>query len=238
MTPKKFTEFINQNQGKFQYDAETIALHRACTGYPFKYVDPLKAATKAAELIRAFSHPVTQDDIDDVYTDAQNNGPSTTHFVDIVADWEHYESRFLALLKRNEQSAMDIGAYMGKAADLSREVKVLCCYIKVECDAARPWQYKPNISGIDETYIVDRWNKKMHESVLCELPLHASYPSGHACVAYMHAALIRREYPAEAQLIAEAFTTAKRISERRILAGLHFKRDIDAAKALIDAAIP
>jgi hypothetical protein len=239
MTTPKFTDFVHPHNTAFQYDAETLALHRAYSGYQFQLVNAAAARITVDALITLFRAQPTPPSaqLHETYKRAKAIQPVSPGFEDIVADWEHYESRFLSLLKANNVSSNDIDLYATVAHNTLLEVKILCCYIKVECDAARPWQYPSPVQGITSKDIIDRWNAQIHNNseTLCTLPLHASYPAGHSCIAYMHAALIAREFGRPLGVAADEI--AVNISNRRIDAGVHFERDIDAAKALIRAAI-
>ena len=61
------------------------------------------------------------------------------------------------------------------------------------------------------------------------VPGHPSYPSAHSCISSAAGGVMARQFPTDA----EAFTElARRASESRIAAGLHFRFDVDAGNAI------
>ena len=62
----------------------------------------------------------------------------------------------------------------------------------------------------------------------------ASYPSGHACEAFMFAKILQRRYPKFENLFANV---AEKIAHSRIVAGVHFPSDNQGGKILADIII-
>jgi membrane-associated phospholipid phosphatase len=60
-------------------------------------------------------------------------------------------------------------------------------------------------------------------------PSHPSYPSGHSCFGAAAASVLAHLFPREATVF-EAL--ASEASESRLWAGIHFRSDLDAGRAL------
>ena len=166
----------------------------------------------------------SQSEVDEVYAAVAKSVDA--EWPSIVNDWNNALSRFVPLIK---SVGGDPAAFQNKAAPYLYEVRILYAKLKLECDAGRPWQF-PNTTGNGLTGkdITDRIRKAG-----LALPNHPSFPAGHASEAFTLAKLVVQDYP---KLGSPAQTIANEISRRRIIAGVHFKRDISAAQELVAAA--
>jgi hypothetical protein len=223
----KFTDFLTAGK---QADRDIAVLASR-----FLDTDYSNARAAIEDLIQIGSIGPSTPDIDGTYKRAELEFAANQQ--EIVDDWDDFDWRFSSLVKLHPSDLMN---YEFEAKNYRQRVLIACAHIKVTCDAARPWQYKPSSGSFSGSQIVARWDNVWHKGKVCELPMHGSFPASHACVAYAHAKLIEnlfgKTFPFSA--INEAKRIAEDIGERRIIAGVHFQRDIDAAKTLVDALFP
>lgn len=85
---------------------------------------------------------------------------------------------------------------------------------------ARPYQVAPKL--------INKENGTLLVSQTADTP---AYPSGHAFQAYYLAKILSKKFPKKKD---ELMKLAKRVSDARILAGLHFPSDRDFAYWLVD----
>ena len=85
---------------------------------------------------------------------------------------------------------------------------------------ARPYQVAPKL--------INKENGTLLISQTADTP---AYPSGHAFQAYYLAKILSKKFPKKKD---ELMKLAKRVSDARILAGLHFPSDRDFAYWLVD----
>lgn len=224
----KFTDYL-ATSGK-QPDRDIAAL---ASRYPAANYD--NAAKKViAGLINQGSIDPGPGEIDTTYKRAEQEYKANKD--DIVDDWDGAESRFLSLIRRYGAGGEEVNKYVEAYRKKAEDVLIACAHIKVKCDAARPWQYTPTQQPPLVPPIIDRWDSVLQGSKVCELPMHAAFPSAHSCVAYVQVKVIKERFGL--RLLREAEQIADDIGTRRIIAGVHFQRDIAAAKTLVDAILP
>jgi acid phosphatase (class A) len=97
--------------------------------------------------------------------------------------------------------------------DLRAEDSVAAKRAKAYFQRTRPWAADPSLHGCD----------RGHDAV------KSSYPSGHATMAFAHAAALAQLMPAKAQAV---MAKAADYSESRLVCGVHYRRDIVAGQAL------
>jgi hypothetical protein len=66
-------------------------------------------------------------------------------------------------------------------------------------------------------------------------PAHAAYPAGHATLVFVAAEIFATVFP---KLLDEFQRRAERVAENRIVAGFHFKSDIEAGRVLANKLLP
>jgi hypothetical protein len=122
---------------------------------------------------------------------------------------------FQQIIKENDMKRED----MKKILKSSKILTIIMMY-KYIYNRPRPSQVAPNI--------INRKNGTLLVSQTADTP---SYPSGHAFQAYYLAKILSKKFPKKKD---ELMKLAKRISDARILAGLHFPSDRDFAYWLVD----
>jgi membrane-associated phospholipid phosphatase len=91
------------------------------------------------------------------------------------------------------------------------DVAVACWEAKYAYWAIRPVQLDPSVQPLFTT------------------PPHPSYPSGHSCFSAAAASVLGHLFPRDAALFE---TLASEASESRLWAGIHFRSDLTAGRAL------
>jgi hypothetical protein len=217
-----------------QYDSEVVAADIAYSSHQFVYFDRSKADAEIATL-KAIGNtdPNQKTEVDYAYAEASTMGSSNVD--DIVNDWNNADSRFLKLLSDSRKTKLEIEVFNAAHILCSNEALMLCSRLKILCDAGRPWQFSPSssVTTLTGSDIVARWDNNRYGGTICQLPRHPSYPAAHGGIAFADALLIKKTFPKDTTLHASAMKIAQEIGERRIIAGVHFPRDIDAARQLI-----
>ena len=94
----------------------------------------------------------------------------------------------------------------------------MCVFVEMQVKnyfgVPRPNEYSPQVQSIITT------------------PGHGSYPMGHACQAYATARILQILTGCGDPTQTQLFALAKRISDNRIFAGVHYPIDLDAGAAL------
>jgi len=102
----------------------------------------------------------------------------------------------------------------------SPKILIIVMMYKYLYNRARPSQVAPNII-----------NKKNGTLLVSQTANTPSYPSGHAFQAYYLAKILSKKFPQKKE---ELMKLANRISNSRIIAGLHYPSDRDFAYWLVD----
>ena len=119
---------------------------------------------------------------------------------------------FQDIIKENEMKKEDLEKII-----LSTKIINIIMKYKYIYNRARPSQIAPDII-----------NKKLLNSETASTP---AYPSGHAFQAYYLAKILTKKFPQKEK---ELMKIADRVSDARIIAGLHYPSDKDFAYWLVD----
>ena len=103
---------------------------------------------------------------------------------------------------------------------LSHKIIDIIMLYKNIYNRARPSQVAPNI--------INKTNGNLLDSKTANTP---AYPSGHAFQAYYLAKILAKKFPKKKE---ELMKIANRVSDARIIAGLHYPSDKDFAYCLVD----
>jgi membrane-associated phospholipid phosphatase len=122
---------------------------------------------------------------------------------------------FQDIVKENEMKRKDMKKILMSPKNLS----IIMMY-KYIYNRARPSQVAPNI--------INKESGTLLESKTADTP---SYPSGHAFQAYYLAKILSKKFPKKKE---QLMKLARRVSDARIIAGLHFPSDRDFAYWLVD----
>lgn len=122
---------------------------------------------------------------------------------------------FQDIVKENEMKRKDMKKILMSPKNLS----IIMMY-KYIYNRARPSQVAPNI--------INKESGTLLNSETADTP---SYPSGHAFQAYYLAKILSKKFPKKKE---QLMKLALRISNSRIIAGLHYPSDRDFAYLLVD----
>lgn len=137
--------------------------------------------------------------------------------------WEWGAGAFRIWYFWNEQTSRKILEY-GLAANPPQAARALALQSIALHDAAVAcWQTKYTYWAIRPSQI------DAEVKPLFPLPNHPSYPSGHSCMSSASAAILQRLFPRDRQAIDDL---ARQAGEARLWAGIHFRSDIDAGRAI------
>ncbi|HEX3177806.1 MAG TPA: phosphatase PAP2 family protein [Methylomirabilota bacterium] len=161
-----------------------------------------RMATELEELRSVVRTP--KRDADALFWEHAAGGRRGYHF------WNDVVSRTLLEQRLDDNAPRAARAY-AVAHVAFHDVGVACWEAKFAYWAIRPGQLDPRIQPLFAT------------------PNHPSYPSGHSCFSSAMATVLARLFPGSAAAV-EAL--AREASESRVWAGIHFRSDVDAGRAL------
>ena len=122
---------------------------------------------------------------------------------------------FQDIIKENEMKRKDM-----KKILMSPKILSIIMSYKYIYNRPRPYQVAQNI--------INKENGTLLESKTADTP---AYPSGHAFQAYYLAKILSKKFPKKKE---QLMKLARRVSDARIIAGLHYPSDRDFAYWLVD----
>jgi membrane-associated phospholipid phosphatase len=126
--------------------------------------------------------------------------------------WDTQAFSYILEHQLGEQDAAHVLALVNSAGI---DATIGCWDAKYHYLVKRPWQLAP-IDLPNSALIIGR-------------PNHPSYPSGHSCVSSAMAAVLKSFFPEKSATLDDQVTEA---GMSRIYAGIHYRSDIDAGRAL------
>jgi hypothetical protein len=154
----------------------------------------------------------TKEELHRAYLMQNNSSKSEIQFAKNMHNMQNIYKLWSAICKKKYDFDLPPQFFL----ECANQTKSLISHIKKHFNRPRPYQLAEHFRLLNKTFVDTKY-------------LSSSYPSGHACEAYMFCYILSQQMPHESSNLENV---AEKIAQSRIRAGVHLHSDIECGRLL------